>query len=68
MIHTYYIFRHGLATHSKTGYGDDILTAEVLPEAIPKVKRLGQYLKDFEADYHVRSELIRCRQTADIVA
>lgn len=64
----WYIFRHGLATHSKNGYGDKILTAEVLPEGIPPVRRLGEYMKHLPFDYGVRSELIRCQQTAGIVS
>ena len=67
MTQTYYIFRHGLATHSTTGYGADILTAEVLPEGIPTVQRLAQILKAVESDYNVCSPFIRCRQTAAIV-
>lgn len=63
----WYIFRHGLATHSKTGYGDRILTAEVLPEGIPPIRRLGTYLLHMPYDSGYRSELIRCQQTAAIV-
>lgn len=63
----WYIFRHGLATHSKTGYGDKILTAEVLPEGIPPIQRLAQYMLHLPYDAGYRSELIRCQQTAAIV-
>lgn len=63
----WYIFRHGLATHSKNGYGDKILTAEVLPEGIPPVQRIGQYLTLMPYDYGARSEFLRCQQTAAIV-
>lgn len=63
----WYIFRHGLATHSKMGYGSKILTAEVLPEGIPPIRRLGTYMKTLPYEYGVRSELIRCQQTAAIV-
>lgn len=61
------IFRHGLATLSKRGYGDKIITAEVLPEGIPPVRRIGAYLKGRPCDFAVRSEFLRCQQTADIV-
>lgn len=64
---TWHIFRHGLATHSRTGYGDRILTAEVLPEGIPPIRTIGKYLATVPYDFGARSELIRCRQTADIV-
>jgi broad specificity phosphatase PhoE len=64
----WYIFRHGLATLSKNGYGDKILTAEVLPEGIPPVQRIGQYLTLMPYDYGARSEFLRCQQTAAIVS
>jgi len=57
-----------LATHSKTGYGDKILTAEILPEGIPPVKRIGAYLREIPYDFGACSEFIRCRQTAAIVS
>ncbi|MBL8133047.1 MAG: histidine phosphatase family protein [Anaerolineae bacterium] len=63
----WYIFRHGLATHSKTGYGDRIYSAEVLPEGIPPIQRLGQYMTLLPYDYGARSEFLRCQQTAGIV-
>ena len=64
----WYIFRHGLATRSLNGYGDTILTAEVLPEGIAPVRRLGAHLKSFPYDIGMRSEFIRCQQTAAIVS
>ncbi|MBE2271498.1 MAG: histidine phosphatase family protein [Anaerolinea sp.] len=63
----WFIFRHGLATRSKTGYGDQILTAEVLPEGIPPVRTLAAHLRDKPYDFGACSELIRCQQTAGIV-
>jgi len=63
----WYIFRHGLATLSKRGYGDQIRTAQVLPEGIPPVQRLARYLDTCAYDWGVRSEFLRCAQTADIV-
>lgn len=63
----WYIFRHGLATHSKTGYGDQIVTAQVLPEGIPPVQRLARYMQPLPYDHGVRSEFLRCQQTAAIV-
>lgn len=64
----WFIFRHGLATLNPNGYGDQILVAEVLPQGIPPVRRIGEYLKDKPFDYGVRSEFIRCQQTAGIVS
>lgn len=67
MPQSIYIFRHGLATHSKEGYGDEILTARVLPEGIPPIERMAEYLKNVSSDFSVSSEILRCRQTAEIV-
>jgi broad specificity phosphatase PhoE len=64
---TWYIFRHGLATKSKMGYGDRIITAEVLPEGIPPVQRMGTYMKTLPYSVGWRSEFLRCQQTAAIV-
>ena len=64
---TFYIFRHGMAVHPNEGYGTRVLTAELLPEGIPPIKRLSQYLTLVPSDYQVCSEVLRCRQTAAIV-
>lgn len=64
---TTYIFRHGMAVHPNVGYGDRVLTAELLPEGIPPIQRLGQYLIDVPSDEQFCSEVLRCRQTAAIV-
>jgi broad specificity phosphatase PhoE len=64
---TYYIFRHGMAVRPNEGYGSRILTAELMPEGIPPIQRLGRYLLEAPSDYQVCSEVIRCRQTAAIV-
>lgn len=63
----WYIFRHGLATHSKNGYGAQIRTAQVLPEGIPPVQRLARFLETCPYDWGARSEFLRCQQTAQIV-
>ena len=62
-----YLFRHGLATHSTTGYGDKILSAELLPEGIPAVERLATFLKTQPLGKAYVSEVKRCQQTAAIV-
>lgn len=64
----WYIFRHGLATRSRNGYGAQIRTAEVLPEGIPPVQRLARFLDTCPYDWGARSEFLRCQQTAQIVA
>ncbi|QQG40718.1 MAG: histidine phosphatase family protein [Candidatus Levyibacteriota bacterium] len=68
MNKTFYIFRHGLSTKSLFGYGDKIVTAELLPEGKPPIKKMGKYLKNVSTDFCVRSEFIRCQQTSDIIA
>jgi len=64
---TFYIFRHGMAVHPNVGYGANVLTAELLPEGIPPIRRLAQYLLYIPSDYQACSEVIRCRQTAALV-
>ena len=65
---TYYIFRHARALHLGETYGDRILTAEILPEAKPPLKRLAQYLKTQPIESCYSSEILRCVQTAQIVS
>jgi broad specificity phosphatase PhoE len=66
---TFYIFRHGdtFATQTKTDYGDQVLTAPIIPEAKVYLQRIGKYLSDIKNCYCVSSEILRCRQTAEIV-
>lgn len=65
---TYYIFRHGLATHSTKGYGAYIVTQGILPKSIPSIKKLANHLKSVENPASFSSDIIRCRQTAEIVS
>lgn len=65
---TFYLFRHGLATHSADGYGDQALTATLLPEGKSAVHQLGIYLKQFPVELALTSPVPRCLQTAEIVA
>lgn len=64
---TIYIFRHGLATLSTTGYGDQIVTAELLPQGVEAVTRLAEFLKTQPYQAGFRSEFKRCQQTASKV-
>lgn len=64
---TFYILRHGMAVHPNVGYGANVLSAELLPEGIPPIRRLAQYLRLVPTDYQVCSEVLRCRQTAALV-
>lgn len=65
--HRFLIFRHGIATHSTTGYGDQIMTAGLLPEAYPVIQRLAEHLAPIRSQLNFSSEVLRCRQTAEIV-
>lgn len=64
---TYYILRHALATHSTTGYGDEIVSAHILPEGRKAIERMAKYFTDIPSDANITSELIRCRETAKII-
>ena len=59
----FYIFRHGATYYSKydISYGEQVETAEILPEGIAAVKRLGKYLKNIDTDFNVSSPYQRCR-------
>jgi len=65
--HRFFIFRHGLATRNPDGYGDQILTATLLDDGIPAIKKLAEYFKGIPSDFQYSSELLRCRQTAGMV-
>ncbi len=65
---TLYLFRHALATHSQTGYGDQILTADILPEGIPPVQRLAKHLHQYPVTAAYVSRVKRCQQTAELVS
>lgn len=66
----YYIFRHGETKYSKYSlpYPSDSRTIEVLPEGIPAIRKIGEYLKEIESDYNVVSEFERCQTTIEIVS
>lgn len=66
---TYYIFRHGETLFSKTEipYGENELTAEILPEAKPVIENLAKKLSTFPIEKCFRSEFLRCKQTAEII-
>jgi broad specificity phosphatase PhoE len=68
MIKTWYLFRHALSTRSVNGYGDKILTAEILPEEIKPIEKMAKYLNRVEESINYRSDIIRCRQTAEIIS
>lgn len=64
---TYFLFRHGLATHSKYGYGKKILSASILPEGVPAVERIAERLKEVSTSANISSEITRCKETSAII-
>lgn len=70
MNKTLYVFRHGhtFSTKNKVPYGDSVITAKILPEEVPVIKEIGEFLKDKEVDYFVTSAFFRCIETAKIVS
>ena len=68
MAPTWYIFRHALATYSKNGYGDQIFSAPILPEARAPIEAMAFYLDNIKDSSNYCSEFLRCRQTAEIVS
>lgn len=64
---TWYLFRHALATHGKSGYGDTILTATILPEGIPPIERMAEHIKQLPETLNWSSEFMRCVQTTNII-
>lgn len=65
----YYLIRHGRATYSNTGYGDQTLTKDLLPEGREQIQRLAEYIKEknIATDFCVSSPVPRCRETAEII-
>src|SRR5260221_9100885 len=64
---TLILFRHGLAKKDLGEYGDQILTASLLPEGKPPIERMAKFLKEVGTDLNFVSPLPRCQQTAEIV-
>ncbi len=69
IVMNYYIFRHGQTHFSKFDipYGDQIETAELLPEGIPAITKLAEYLKSIPSDANFTSPYIRCVKTSQII-
>ncbi len=66
----YYILRHGetFATSTKTNYGNDFLTADIIPEGIPSIIKIGEFLRNVKSDYNISSKIKRCIETSKIVS
>lgn len=69
MSQTFYIFRHGATffSESDTPYGDQALTAQILPDAHIAIEKLAKYLADVPTDKNFRSAVSRCAQTTQII-
>lgn len=66
-MNTFILFRHGLATNSLQGYGNQIISAQLLPEAIPSIQRMAIFLKEIKTDSHFVSPIRRCQETVAII-
>ena len=65
----FYLFRHGETYFSKNHlrYGDQVESAEILPEGIPQIIKIAQKLKENSINQIYSSPLKRCVQTVDII-
>lgn len=65
----YYIFRHGETYFSKNNihYGEHYADADILPEAVPVIEKIAEYLKDKISDDNYTSPFKRAIQTVEIV-
>ena len=66
-----YIFRHGETNVTKNhlgSYGDEVFTAPILPEFIPSIEKMGEYLKNIPSEHNFSSEILRCKQTVEVVS
>lgn len=65
----FYIFRHGETFETKNNipYGERVYSADILPEGIPAIERLANYLKGAKTDANFSSPFKRCVQTTNIV-
>lgn len=65
----YYIFRHGETFYTKNNfpYGENFETAEILPESVPVIEKIGEYLKDKIANNNYTSPFKRALQTVEII-
>lgn len=66
---TLYIFRHGLTQAIVEGrlYGEEIYSANLLPEGKAAIERMAMYLKAIPDSKNYSSQYPRCRQTVAII-
>lgn len=67
---SYYLFRHGdtYETLHHLVYGKNILIAPIISEAKIYIRKMGEFLNTKSIDLLVCSEILRCRQTAEIIS
>jgi len=65
----YYIFRHGETYYTKNDlhYGEHYADADILPEGIPVIENMAEYLKDKLSDHNYTSPFKRALQTVGVV-
>lgn len=65
----YYIFRHGETFYTKNNvpYGENFESADILPESIPVIEKIGEYLKGKISDNNYTSPFKRALQTVAII-
>jgi len=66
---TFYIVRHGetFASKNNVDYGEMQFSAEILDEGLPAIRKIGEFLKSVNNSKNYTSELLRCRQTSNII-
>ena len=67
----FYIFRHGetfFTKHKIPYYQEQIVTAEILSEGIPVIKKIAEKLKEIPTDANFTSPYKRCLQTTEIIS
>jgi len=64
-----YVFRHGVTYFSKNGlnYGEHLKDAKILPEGVPAIEKIAEYLKNIKSDINYTSPYLRCIQTTNII-
>ncbi len=70
-MNEFYIFRHGETDVTKnhlSTYSDHLFDAPILPEFIPSIQKMGGFLKNIPSQMNFSSEILRCRQTVEIVS
>ncbi|MCK9578413.1 histidine phosphatase family protein [bacterium] len=70
----YFLLRHGKNIHQTVKsnilycYPDDNPPCELIEEGIEQIEKAGFYLKNKEIDFIISSDILRTRQTSDIIS